>query len=387
MRFTIVTETYPPEVNGVANTVQGFEHGLRQSGHEVRVVRPRQPGQPAARPGHLQVAGAALPRYPGLRFGLPAARRLVKEWRSHRPDAIYVATEGPLGWSALRAARALGIPAATGFHTRFGHYAEQYGARWLAPAAFAWMRRLHNQGDATLVPTRELAAYLAGRGFRRVEVVGCAVDTVLFHPSRRDRELRAQWGARNGELVVIHLGRIAPEKNLGLAVRAFRAIERRVPGARFVFVGDGPARAALQAANPDFVFTGTRQGTELAVHFASADLFLFPSLSETFGNVTLESMASGVPLVAFDYGAAREHGRDGESAACLPPGDEDGFIEAAMLLATHPTLRLRYAQCALAAVARLSPRAVQQAFADVLCRLARGRRANALAIASPGPRA
>ena len=370
MHFTLVTETWPPEVNGVAHTVHGFECGLRQQGHDVHIVRPRQPGQPAAQPDHLVVAGAGLPRYPGLRFGLPAGRKLVRAWREHRPDAVYVATEGPLGWSALHAARRLGIPAATGFHTRFDHYVARYGAPWLAPTAFSWLRRLHNLGDATLVPTRELAQFLGGRGFRNVEVVGRAVDTTLFHPSRRDRELRAQWGARTGELVVLHLGRIAPEKNLGLAVRAFRAIEQRVPGAKFVLVGDGPARAALQAANPDFIFTGARRGTELAVHFASADLFLFPSLTETFGNVTLESMASGVPLVAFDYGAAREHARDGESAACIPPGDEDAFIEAAMLLATHPSLRLHYVQSALAAVSRLSPRTVQHAFADVLHRLA-----------------
>lgn len=384
MRFTIVTETYPPEVNGVANTVAGFERGLRELGHEVNVVRPRQPGKGAARANHLEVAGAALPRYQGLRFGLPATRRLAQQWRTQRPDAIYVATEGPLGWSALRAARGLGIPAATGFHTRFDHYAERYGAAWLAPAAFAWMRRLHNQGGVTIAPTRELAGFLRSRGFHRVEVVGRAVDTQLFHPSRRDDALRERWGAGNGELVVIHLGRIAPEKNLDLAVRAFRAIERRTPGAKFVFTGDGPSRKALQAANPDFIFTGAKQDTELAAHFASADLFLFPSLTETFGNVTLESMASGVPLVAYDYGAAREHAHDGESAACIAPGDEAAFIDAAVLLGTHPSLRAHYRQSALAGIAQLSPHSVQQAFADVLCRLASGAESQGLFVAERG---
>lgn len=370
MRFALVTETWPPEVNGVAHTVHGFDAGLRELGHEVSLVRPRQPGQPVAEERHLLVAGAGLPRYPGLRFGFPARRRLLKQWQAARPDAIYVATEGPLGWSALSAAKRLGIPAATGFHTRFDDYVRRYGANFLAPVAFGWLRALHNRGQATIAPTRELAGFLRERGFKRVEVVGRAVDTTLFHPSRRGAALRAEWGAGEESLVVTHVGRIAPEKNLDLAVRAFRAIQRRLPGARFVFVGDGPARAALQARHPDLVFVGTKHGEELAAHFASADLFLFPSLSETFGNVTLEAMASGVPLVAYDYGAAREHTRDDQSAACIAPGNEDAFVSAAVQLALDAPLRARYAAAARDHIERLSPRSIQQAFAGVLCSLA-----------------
>jgi glycosyltransferase involved in cell wall biosynthesis len=127
MRYTIVSETYPPEVNGVALTVQGLEHGLRLRGHELEVVRPRQQGDADTVARSMLVRGASLPFYSGLRFGLPATRRLREHWRRRRPDAIYVATEGPLGWSALRAARQLGIPAATGFHTRFDHYMRDYG--------------------------------------------------------------------------------------------------------------------------------------------------------------------------------------------------------------------------------------------------------------------
>ncbi|MDQ2703239.1 MAG: glycosyltransferase, partial [Pseudomonadota bacterium] len=170
MRYAIVTETWPPEINGVALTVQGLASGLRARGHEVPVVRPRQAsedGVPDDGATRL-VRSLPLPRYPGLRIGLPAARTLRADWTARRPDAIYVATEGPLGWSALRAARQLGIPAASGFHTRFDSYMRDYGAPFLEPAAMRWMRRFHNGADATLVPTLELQDFLAARGFRNV---------------------------------------------------------------------------------------------------------------------------------------------------------------------------------------------------------------------------
>ncbi|MFN3843101.1 MAG: glycosyltransferase family 4 protein [Rehaibacterium terrae] len=383
MRFTLVTETYPPEVNGVALTVASLEGGLRAQGHDVCMVRPRQPGHDDAPGDHLLVRGAALPRYPGLRFGLPSGGALRALWRRERPDAVYVATEGPLGWSAVGAARSLGIPVGTGFHTRFDDYVGRYATPLLSPLVFAGMRRFHNRADATIVPTDELAGFLRGRGFRRVELLRRAVDTSLFDPTRRDQALRATWGLRDEALAVIHVGRIAPEKNLDLAVRAFRAIQCRRPEARFVWVGDGPSRAALAAANPDFVFAGVQRGEALARHFASADLFLFPSLSETFGNVTLEAMASGVPTVAFDYGAAREHLRGGEHGAAVPFGDTADFVEAARILAADDTLRARQSRAAREAVLHLSPDAVSRRFAELLGELAGARALRPLSLSRP----
>lgn len=371
MRIVLITETYPPEVNGVALTVHGLEQGLRAMGHEVHVVRPQQvaPGTTAVTDHETLVPGAAVPRYPGLRFGWPARRRLVANWRVLRPDAIYVATEGPLGWSAVRAARELGIPVATGFHTRFDDYIARYGAAFLSPLAFAWLRRFHNQADATLVPTNELVQFLRGNGFARVELLARAVDTDHFDPAHRHEDLRESWGLEPDDLAVIHVGRIAPEKNLDLAVRAFRAMQHERPRARFVWVGDGPARAALQAAQPDFLFVGTQRGEALAQHFASADVFLFPSLSETFGNVTLEAMASGLATVAFDYGAAHEHLRDGEHGRSLPRDDDDGFVAAAVQLAIDAATRRRLAGAARSAVLPLRHEAVCSNFASLLADL------------------
>lgn len=368
-RFSLVTETYPPEVNGVALTVAGLESGLRALGHGVEVIRPRQ-AEGEARGDELLTPGAALPRYPGLRFGLPASGRLLARWRSQRPEAIYVATEGPLGWSAVKAANRLGIPVATGFHTRFDDYAGRYGVGFLRPWVFAWMRRFHNSAQATLVPTLELQGFLRENGFRHPCLLRRAVDTALFCPQRRCESLRASQGISPEQLVVIHVGRIAPEKNLGLAVRAFRALQQTRPDARFVLVGDGPARAELAGANPDFLFVGVLRGESLAEQFASADLFLFPSLSETFGNVTLEAMASGVATVAYDYGAAREHLRDGVHGGAPTCGDEGAFIASTLALARDDAFRRRCAVAARGAVAHLSPADVAQSFEAVLTDLA-----------------
>ena len=373
MRYAIVTETYPPEINGVALTVQSLELGLRERGHTVGLIRPRQSRTSTSVPHEHLVASVPLPRYPGLRFGLPATRKLISLWNQHRPDAIYVATEGPLGWSALRAARALRIPAATGFHTRFDLYMRDYGVPFLQSAALNWMRRFHNGAQATLVPTEALREELQGMGFQHATRLPRAVDNILFHPARRDDALRAAWGLRAENLAVIHLGRIAPEKNLGLAVRAFRNIQQRCPDARFIWVGDGPAREQLAKDNPDFVFCGIQRGEALAQHFASSDLFLFPSRSETYGNVTLEAMASGVPTVAFDYGAAHECLRDGEHGAAVADGtadSDDAFVRAAVRIAADTNLRAHMRIAARDAVSELRPQQVAADFDAILQRLA-----------------
>jgi glycosyltransferase involved in cell wall biosynthesis len=377
MHVAIVTETYPPEVNGVALTVHGLQIGLARAGHRVSVVRPRQQVDAGADADTLLVRGAPIPRYPSLRFGLPAGGALARRWRGDRPDAIYVATEGPLGWSALRAARRLGIPVASGFHTRFDDYMRRYGVGLLAPLALRWMRRFHNRADSTLVPTAELAGFLRGHGFQRLHQLGRAVDCAQFDPALRDPALRAGWGLGDDDLLVVHVGRIAAEKNLPLLVRAFRAIQAEQPRARLLWVGDGPERAALAQQHPDFLFVGVKRGVELGRHFASADLFLFPSLSETFGNVTLEAMASGVALVAYDYGAAREYVADGEHGLTVAGDDAEAFVAAALRAARDPALRGRLGAQARQRVLGSSPQQIADAFAALLARLARPEPADA----------
>jgi len=373
MRIAMVTETFPPEINGVALTVAGLAQGLREAGHTVQVVRPRQADDDVDTDENgpdVLVRGARLPKYPGLQFGLPTARRLRKLWKDERPDAIYAATEGPLGYSALRAARALGIPAATGFHTRFDDFARHYGFGFLTPVVFAYLRRFHRQGAATLVPTIELRDFLIENKFGDVVLLRRAVDNALFSPAHRDDALRAQWGLKPGQLAVIYVGRIAPEKNLPLAVRTFREVQKIRHDARYVWVGDGPSRAALAAENPDFIFAGIQRDANLARHFASADLFVFPSLTETFGNVTLEALASGLPTVAFDYGAAREH-LNPDCGRRVPFGNEDAFVRATLDLVRGDVTRADIRAAAVGAVAELEPAAVAAQFAKLLAGLPR----------------
>ena len=369
MRIAMVSETWAPEVNGVALTVANLAGGLRREGHSVDVVRPRQlSDSDVENDDTVLVRGARIPRYPGLQFGLPASRRLTSAWKSRRPDAIYVATEGPLGWSALRVARRLGIVACSGFHTRFDEFARHYGLAALESVVFSYLRYFHNLGAATLAPTRELQKLLLTKGINNAVLLERAVDTTQFTPNRRDPGLRAQWGVSDADLVVGYVGRIAPEKNLAVSVRAFREIQKTHPSARYVFVGDGPARAVLERDNPDFIFVGVKRGVDLARHFASSDLFLFPSLSETFGNVTLEALASGVPTVAFDYAAARDY-VDASCGQKVAFGNADDFVRASAQVADTPSLRSTMRGCARDKVRQLEPQTVAAQFSALLTRL------------------
>lgn len=341
LRVALVTETYPPEINGVATTVAQLVDGISRRGHVVELTRPRQEGVDAPgvselsgvgdslRPSLRLTPGMPIPRYPELKLGYPVRGRLQRDWLRERPDIVHVATEGPLGWSALRAARHLGIPVVSEFRTNFHAYSAHYGVGFLKRWVLGYLRHFHNQCHSTMVPTRGLAEELEASGFERLRVVARGVDADRFHPARRSAALRASWGAGPSTLVVIAVGRIAPEKNLELLASAFRKIQAVQPEARLVVVGDGPARPALERELPGAVFAGRRLGEDLATHYASADLLLFPSLTETFGNVTLEAMASGLAVLAFDYGAAGKMVRAGVHGWPVPYGDPVAFERAA----------------------------------------------------------
>jgi glycosyltransferase involved in cell wall biosynthesis len=345
LRIAVVTETYPPEVNGVALTVERFVHGLRDLGHEIQLIRPRQSGTPD--PGltapqdrlkQVLMRGMPIPRYPHLKMGLPAKRQLVQLWSYRRPDVIHLVTEGPLGWSALKAAMHLKLPITSDFRTNFHLYSGHYGVGWLKKPIGAYLRKFHNRTQLTMVPTEQLRADLAARGFRNLEVVARGVDTQLFSPGRRDSALRRSWGADESTLVVLYVGRLAPEKNLQVLPKTFAAIRSRRPDARLVFVGDGPARKILAQQFPDAVFAGMRSGPDLAAHYASGDLFLFPSLTETFGNVTLEAMASGLAIIAFNQAAAGQLIKSCVNGMLAEPGNGEHFVQLASELSTESQL-------------------------------------------------
>lgn len=345
-RIAIVTETFAPEVNGVANTLKHLCQRLMDAGHTLDLVRPRQQGEPAqGYPQHtgycLITPGLPLPGYPDLRFGLPAGKQLRARWRYQRPDAVYIATQGPLGWSALKVAQALKIPVTTGFHTNFQQYSQFYRAGFLESLIRRYLVNFHNRSQRTLVPTRAMQQTLQGWGIRQVGLLSRGVDYQQFSPEHRSQDLRRQWGLADGGLAVIYVGRLAAEKNLSLAVASFERLQAIHRNARFILVGDGPLRQGLQARHPDYHFAGLQTGAALAAHYASADIFLFPSQSDTFGNVVTEAMASGLGVVAFDDAAAREHIHSGSNGLKVPLRDSEGFIHAAMRLADQPSLLQR----------------------------------------------
>jgi len=336
LAIAFVTETFPPEVNGVAMTVGRLVSGLREAGHRISVVRPRQGKKDCGSESETTVAGLPLPGYPGLRLGLPAGKRLTRLWRLQRPDLVHVVTEGPLGWSAVSTARKMGIPVTSGFHTNFDRYSVHYGLGWMRPGVAAYLRTLHRRTLATMVPTEALAADLAGEGIVGVRVVGRGVDTQLFDPLRRDADLRASWGIGEGGLACLYVGRMAPEKNLALVQQSFAAIRAIRPDARMVWVGDGPSLAQLKVEHPEDHFAAVRIGEDLASHYASADLFLFPSLSETYGNVVAEAMASGLPVLAYRSAAAAELISSDMDGISVAPGDESAYLAAARALVADP---------------------------------------------------
>lgn len=333
LRVALVTETYPPEVNGVAATLARVADGLRQRGHQLQLVRPRQSeGDTAGGEGGLAevlMRGLSIPRYPELKMGLPARRALLRLWATQRPDVVHIVTEGPLGWSALQAARHLKLPVVSDFRTNFHAYSQHYGVGWLRAPVMAYLRKFHNRTHSTMVPTEALRRELAAAGFERLRVVARGVDTRAFTPARRCEALRALWGAGPQTLVALCVGRLAAEKNLGVLMDAAAAMRETQPALRLVLVGDGPERARLQQRFPEAVFSGVRRGEDLAEHYASADVFLFPSMTETFGNVVPEAMASGLPVVAYDHAAAGQLIRHGDNGLLARLGEASEFCRVA----------------------------------------------------------
>jgi glycosyltransferase involved in cell wall biosynthesis len=331
---------------------------LGRRGHSVSVYRPWRRDLPdGSAPSEFRqvpMHGLPIPGYPLLRMGLPAGGKLKRTWSAERPDLVHVATEGPLGLSAINAARALGIPVTSSFHTNFHAYARHYKVSLFRNVALGWLRYVHNMTLRTFVPTADLCGELSILGFANLAVMSRGVDTRQFRPERRSPSLRNDWGAGPDDPVVIHVGRMAAEKNYPLLFRAYDAMAKANPKCRFVLAGEGPLKRALMRDHPDCVFAGFFSRDEIGRYYASADIYVHASLTETFGNVLTEAMASGLASVGFDYAAARMFVRDGVSGLTAPPDDSDALIAAAVRLATDSELRNRLRIAGRAAVEALS---------------------------------
>jgi glycosyltransferase involved in cell wall biosynthesis len=370
LRIAIVTETFPPEVNGVAMTLGRIVNGLVKRGHSVQLVRPRQSsdGEIATLDGVDEVLtkGIQIPTYKDLRLGLPSKGCLSKLWTERRPDIVHVATEGPLGWSAVTVARKLQLPVTSSFHTNFHHYSQHYGIGLFRTIVDNYLRKLHNLTDATMVPTKAMMQELQERGYNNVTLLSRGVATDLFSPEKRSQVLRESWGASPDDVVVLHVGRLAKEKNIGLVITSFQAIKLRVPRAKLVVVGDGPLRKELEKSCPEAIFAGVRKNEELAAYYASGDVFLFSSLTETFGNVVPEALSSGLAVLSYDNAAAKELIITGQNGVLVTPGEELDFVNASVDLVTNPGMQQKVRQAAASSVAHRGWESVYSSFAETL---------------------
>lgn len=358
LHIAVVTETYPPDINGVAHTLSKLVQGLQANGHVIWLIRPRHEKTDSAATDHryqeILVKGLPIPFYKQLRMGLPAKGELTRLWSKQRPDIVHIATEGPLGWSALQVAKKLKLPISTDFRTNFHAYSQHYGIGWLSGTVMAYLKKFHNSAHSTMVPTVELRDELNQSGFKRLSVVPRGVDTQFFSPTKRSLHLRASWGVAPESRVLLYVGRLAAEKNLHLVFQTYKRMLKHHPDIKLVLVGDGPLRNQLQAQHPEAIFAGFQTGQALSKHYASADIFLFASRTETFGNVTLEAMASGLAVIAFDHAAAGQLIESGLNGMLARADMDLDFEMAVQTLLNSPELMTNIAHNAHSSAQELS---------------------------------
>lgn len=342
LRIAVVTETWPPEVNGVAVTLSKLIHHLGLRHHTIQLIRPRQDkddeGLEQTGWTELLLRGLPIPRYPQLKLGLPSKKALIKAWSTKRPDLVHIATEGPLSWSALQAAHILRLPVTSDFRTNFHSYCQHYGVGWLSKPIVAYLRKFHNRTAFTMVPTQAMKYQLEAMGFKNLRVVARGVDTQLFNPNKRSELMRKSWGATQDTVVLLSVGRLAAEKNLDLTIQTYQALLAAGRQVKMVFAGDGPMRAITEVKCPGAIFMGMCSHEQLATLYASADLLLFPSLTETFGNVTLEAMACSTPVLAFDCAAASDFIQDKKSGWLIDNTEPHSYTRCALDITADPSL-------------------------------------------------
>ena len=340
MNYHLVSETFYPEINGVSMTLHRLLLGLQKKGFETTIIRPRQKNEQANHfpyKEHL-VAGIPIPYYPELRFGITTTNHLKKIWRTECPTLVHIATEGPLGLCALRAARSLEIPVISSFHTNFHQYGKYYKLSFLIKGAFAYLRYFHNRTRATYAPSDDLIENLKAAGFKNLRKMERGVDAQLFNPCKRSTDLRLSWGANKETPVFTYVGRIASEKNIPFALKCFQEAKKKLPEAIMVVVGDGPLRKELEKKYPEVIFCGLQKGEALAQHYASSDVFIFPSITETFGNVVTEAMASGLIVAAYDYAAGKLLIEDGINGTVASFDNKEHYLANLIQLISGRTI-------------------------------------------------
>jgi glycosyltransferase involved in cell wall biosynthesis/predicted metal-dependent phosphoesterase TrpH len=359
-RALLFTDTFA-EVNGVAGTMRRVAAAAAEGSYSGSVVVA---ADGEAVPGTLTLPpdwSLPLPSYEAIDLRFPLPTDVLERVEAERPDVIHVATPGPVGFCGLLVARLLGIPIVGSYHTELGPYALHLTRDALvAEALDVYVDWFYRQCATVLAPTCAVAASLAARGYREVGVWGRGVDSGLFEPERRSQELRDELLGPDGEILLLSVGRLSAEKRVGVLLDAFAHVTRQRRGVRLVVAGDGPARRELEHTAPaGSHFVGELTGEALAELYASADVFCFPSTTDTFGQVLLEAGASGLPVVAADAGGAGELVASGRTGLLFPPDEPRALAAALLQLAGEPELRVRLAAGGReAALARTWPAAI-----------------------------
>jgi glycosyltransferase involved in cell wall biosynthesis len=322
-RVVLFTEAFLPKVDGIVNTLCHVLDGLRAQGCRTLVVAPVGSVSAFGATPVLTPRALSFPPYPEVRLGI-AGPVLFRELDAFQPELVHLVGPTVMGVSGLVYARTRDLPTVASYHTDLPRYTQYYGVGWLEQPTWRALAAIHNRCALTLCPSRAQLAELRAHGFRRLRYWSRGVDAVGFHPDRASAGWRARLGGEPGAPLLLYVGRLAPEKRLDLLVDVLRAI----PAARLALVGDGPDRARLERlfAGLSVYFTGYLRGPALAAAYASADVFVFPSHTETLGNVVLEAMASGLPVVAAGAGGVTDLVEDGRTGVLFPP--EDGAAMA-----------------------------------------------------------
>ncbi|MGA2382081.1 MAG: glycosyltransferase family 1 protein [Gemmatimonadales bacterium] len=343
MRIALVTDTYTPQVNGVTTIVRRVVEVLGRARQDVVVVAPEYPvSQRDTVDVELRVPSVAFPLYPALRLSLPQPRRVALFLDAFRPDLAHVMTEGPLGLVGRQYALRRGLPLVTSYHTDFPQHSRYYGLGTLESAIWHWLVWFHRPAVLTHTPGAFVKAELERRGLTRVRVWGRTADTEQFDHRKRDVALRRRLGVPDAAVLVLHVGRLAKEKNLDVLAAAWtRARAELGSRAVFLFAGDGPMAPRLAKAMPWAIQLGFLGVAELAALYASADLYVLPSCTETCGLVALEAMASGLPVIAADAGGFRESVTAWVNGFLIAPDDVRAFASAIAQFVLDPELRQR----------------------------------------------
>ena len=350
MRIALFSEVYWPMVSGVAVTLRRLTDSLMARGHEVRVYSATYALPPGGRdrPEARRSPSVPLFLYPDVQWAFPRFGELLEDAGDFRPDVVHVATEFSMGLAGAKIARRLGRPLIASAHTNYEQYAGRYGMDWVVRPGWRYLRWFYGQADMVLCPSHFYKDYLEARGIGRTELWTRGVDTETFSPRHRDESWRAALGVAPDDLLVTYVGRIAREKNLDLLLAAWAALGPRRGNAQLALVGRGPLAEPIRRRRiPGVQVPGLLEGEALSAAYASADIFAFPSTTETFGNVLIEAMASGLPSVAAAAGGVLEFARHGENAWLVAPGSADALTAGLERLLADTALRRRLTAGAL----------------------------------------